>query len=61
LGTQTEIVPPNPVGDFALRVFSPVLWLVDWLLIRVGLRVSWPGIGGAMMRAVDMLVNRFFF
>jgi lysophospholipase L1-like esterase len=61
LGTQTEIVPPRPVLDLVLRIFSPVIWLFDLLFIRIGLRIIWPSVSAAVMRSVDILVNRFFF
>ena len=61
LGTQTEIVPPNPAGDMLLRVLRPVLWLADVLFIRIGLRLTWPAFRGIAVNAVDVLVEWLFF
>ncbi|MCL2195257.1 MAG: SGNH/GDSL hydrolase family protein [Oscillospiraceae bacterium] len=57
LGTQTEIPQPSWCR-LTGTLLRPVLWLVDVLLIRVGLRLMWPLLGGVVMRLVDSLVTR---
>ncbi|MCL2531769.1 MAG: SGNH/GDSL hydrolase family protein [Oscillospiraceae bacterium] len=60
LGTQTEI-PLSPWCTFSRTALRPVLWLVDVLVVRLGLRLLWPLLGGGVMWLVDAIVGRLIF